>query len=74
MVVVVDVQAGVAGAALGDEVDQLLERALLARPVTGPDLRVPGESRLVRLSRIDDAEQVLQPELPAVLRVVPGLA
>jgi hypothetical protein len=38
MVVVVDVQAWVARAALGDEVDQLLERALLARPITGPDL------------------------------------
>jgi len=37
-----------------------------------PDLRVPGESRLAGLSRIDDAEQVLQPELPAALGVVPG--
>src|SRR5439155_22807791 len=44
MVVVVDVQARMARAALGDEVDQLLERALLAWPVEGPDLRVPGES------------------------------
>jgi len=37
-----------------------------------PDLRVPGESRLVDLGRVDDAEQVLQPELPAVLGVVAG--
>ena len=72
VVVVVDVQAGMARAAFGDEVDQLLERALLARPVEGPDLRVPGESRLVDLGRVDDAEQVLQPELPAVLGVVAG--
>ena len=61
-----------ARAAFGDEVDQLLERALLARPVKGPDLRVPGESRLVQLGRVNHAEQVLQPELPAVLRVVAG--
>jgi hypothetical protein len=72
MVVVVDVQTGMTGAALGDEVDQLLERALLTRPVEGPDLRVPGESRLVTISRVDHAEQVLQPELPPVLGVVPG--
>ena len=71
MVVVIHVQAGMSRPAFGDEVDQLLERTLLARPVKGPDLRVPGPARLIHLSRVDDAEQVLQPELPAVLRVVP---
>jgi hypothetical protein len=71
MVVVVHVEARVARAAFGDEVDQHPERALLAPPVVGPDLRVPGESRLVGLGRVDDAEQVLQPELPAVLGVIP---
>ena len=38
--------------------------ARLTRPVTGLNLRVPGESRLVRPGRVDDAAQVLQPELP----------
>ena len=71
MVLVVDVQARVAGAAFGDEVDQLLEHAFLAFSAEGPDLRVRGESRLVGLGRVDHAEQVLQPELPAVLGVVP---
>ena len=60
MVVVVDVQAAVAGAALGDEVDQLLERAFL------PFCRRPRSacsrgSRLVGLGCVDHAEQVLQP-------------
>jgi hypothetical protein len=54
--------AGIRGSR--DEVDHLLERALLTRPVTGLTLRVPGESRLVRPGRVDDAAQVLQPELP----------
>src|SRR5208282_5203278 len=63
---------GMARAPFGDEVDQLLERALLTRPVKGPDLRVPGESRLVGFGRVDDPQQILQPELPAVLGVVPG--
>ena len=72
VVVVVHVQPRVTRAAFGDEVDQLLERPLLARPVIGPDLGVPGRSRLVGLGRVHHAEQVLQPELPAVLGVVPG--
>ncbi len=72
VVVVVDMQARMARAALGDEVDQLLERALLAWPVEGPDLRVPRAARLVLLGRVHHPEQVLQPELAAVLRVVAG--
>ena len=57
MVVVVNVQPRVPFAPLG--------------PVIGPDLRVPGESRLAGLGHVHDAEQVLQPELPAVLGVIP---
>jgi hypothetical protein len=61
-----------AGAAFGDEVGQLLERTLLARPVISPGLRVLTPPRLAGLGRVDDAEQALQPELPAALGVVPG--
>ena len=72
VVVVVDVKPGVHGAPCGDEVDELLERLLLAGPVEGPDLGVPGHAVGVAVRRVDDAEQVLEPELLAVLRVVPG--
>ncbi len=58
-------------APLGDEVDQFLEGALLARPVERPDLRVPGPAAGVGVGRVHDAEQVLQPELLAVLGVIP---
>ena len=72
VVVVVDVQAGVTPALFGDEVDQFLEGALLARPVERPDLGVPGPAAGVGVGGVDDAEQVLQPELLAVLGVIPG--
>jgi len=38
----------------------------------GSSWPVPGLPRLVGLGRVDDANKVLQPELPAVLGVVPG--
>ena len=72
VVVVVHVQSGATGAAFGDEVDQLLERALLALPVEGPERCVPGAARRIQVGRVHHAEQVLQPELPAVLGVVAG--
>ena len=71
VVVVVDVQARVTAAPLGDEVDQFLERALLARPVERPDLGVARPAAGVGIGRVDDAEQVLQPELLVVLGVIP---
>ena len=55
-----------------DEVDKLLESPSLSDAVKRPDLAVPRHSRRVHVGRVDDAEQVLQPELPAVLRVVAG--
>jgi hypothetical protein len=61
VVVVVDVQSRLAAPPLGDEVDQLLEGPLLARPVEGPDLRVLWPAAGVGVGRVDDAEQVLQP-------------
>jgi hypothetical protein len=41
VVVVIYVQPRSAGAPLGDEVDELLERPLLPLPVEGPEGRVP---------------------------------
>ena len=72
VVVVVHVQPRAHRAALGDEVDQLLERPLLALPVEGPEGRIKRLSRRVQVGRVHHPEQVLQPELPAVLGVVPG--
>ena len=72
VVVVVHVQPWATRAALGDEVDQLLERALLARPAEGPEGRVPRAARLVEVGCVHHPEQVLQPELLTVLGVVPG--
>ena len=61
---------GIAPTALGDEVDQLLEPVLLARPVETPDLGIPGRARLVDVGCVDYAEQVLQPELLPILGVI----
>ena len=72
VVVVVHVQSRAHRAPRGDEVDELLERALLALPAERPDRRVPRASRRVQVGRVHHPEQVLQPELPAVLGVIPG--
>ena len=72
VVVVVDVQAGVRLAPLGDEVDQLLEGGLLPGPVERPELPVPGPSRLVGVGGVDDAEEVLEAELLAVVAEMAG--
>src|SRR5689334_15344591 len=65
-------QSGSVSAPLGDEVDELLERAFLARPVEGPERRVLRVARWVKVGCVYYAEQVLQPELPTVLGVVAG--
>ncbi len=70
VVVVVHVQARRTLPALGNEVDQFLKCALLVLTVERPDLGVPGRAVLVRVGRVHDAEQVLQPELPVILAVV----
>ena len=70
VVVVVHVKAGVRGPPLGDEVDELLERALLVAPVEGPELRVRGLPPASGSRGVDDSEEVLQAELLAVLGVV----
>ena len=56
--VVVDVEAGEAAAALGQVVDELLERLLLAGAIVRPQALVARRSGLVQL---DPAEEVLEP-------------
>ena len=45
---------------------------LLARPVERPDLRVGRRLVGIQVRSVDDAKQILQPELQTVLRVVSG--
>ncbi len=71
VVVVVDVQARVTARRSVMKSISSSNARFSPAPVEGPDLRVPGRAACVGVGRVDDAEQVLQPELPAVLGVVP---
>ena len=54
-----------------DVVDQFFEGAPSPVPVECPDPRVPWAALPIEVGRVDDAEEILQAELPAVLGVVP---